>query len=80
MARTSIHPDLVLAVLGEVLHPGRGLVAAPVHDLQVAHLETRHRKERDLEVDVDRLLFVQVSLRGLDGRQLEVRAQHVFPR
>ena len=30
-------------------------------------------------MDVDGLLLVEVALGGLDGRQLEVRAEDVFP-
>lgn len=74
----SVHADLVLAILGQVLHPRRGLVARSVHNLQVSHLESRNREERNLEVDVDRLLLVEVSLWGFDGRQFEISAQNVF--
>ncbi len=35
----SVHADLVLSILRQILHPRRGLVATAVHDLQVAHLE-----------------------------------------
>lgn len=75
----SIHADLVLAILGEVLDPRGGLVAGAVHDLEVPDLEAGDGEEGDFEVDVDGLLLVEVALGRLDGGQLEVRAQHVFP-
>ncbi len=77
--RLSVHADLVLSVLGEVLDPGGGLVAGAVDDLEVAHLEAGDGEEGDFEVDVDGLLLVEVALGRLDGRQLEVCAQDVLP-
>lgn len=38
-AVSSLGPELVISVLGDVPHPGQGLVAALLDDLQVAHLD-----------------------------------------
>lgn len=63
----SVHADLVLSVLSEVLHPGRRLVAGAVDNLEVPDLETRDGEEGDFEVDVDWLFLVEIALGRLNG-------------
>lgn len=36
----SIHPDLILPVLSQVLHPRRCLIPRSIHYLQISHLES----------------------------------------
>lgn len=74
----SVHTDLVLSVLCQVLHPRGSLVPASIHNLQVAHLETRNCKEGDFKVDVNGLLLVEISFWGLNSRQFEIGTQHVL--
>lgn len=68
----SRHTNLILPIFGEILHPRRSLVPRTVHDLQVTHLEAWNCEERNLKVDIDRLLLIEVSLRRLNCRQFKI--------
>lgn len=66
-------PDLVVAVGGDVAHPGQCLVAALLNYLQIAHLDARRGKVRDLKVDGNgRTLLL---LLALDRWQAKVRLE-----
>ena len=37
--QSSLRPELVISVLGDVAHPGQGLVSRLLNDLQIPHLQ-----------------------------------------
>ena len=63
-------PELVVAVLRDIAHPGQRLVAALFDNLEVAHLNAAHREVRNFELDLnDRVFGAKLdSPTNLDGR------------
>ena len=74
----SLHSNLIISILSQVLHPWRGLVPTPVNNLQIPNLESRHCEKGNFELYVDRHFLVVVSLGRLDCGQLELCIQHVL--
>ena len=74
-----MHADLVFPVFSQILHPRRSLIATSVNNFQISDLESRNSEERNLKVNVDGLLFVQMTFGRLYRRQFEISTQHVLP-
>ena len=70
----SVHADLVVAILRDVAHPGQGLVAALLHDLEVADLHARDREVGNLELDLNWDATVLLALFRLDRGEAELGA------
>jgi hypothetical protein len=77
---------LIISVRCDVAHPRKRLVAAALNDLEVPHLNPRHSKVRDLELDPDwrlpgvlaLLLLVGVHVAGRNARQAKVRPHQIL--
>lgn len=74
----SVHADLIFPIFSEVLDPRWSFVSTAVDNLQVSNLETRDSKERDLKLDIDRLLFILIAFWRLYCRQLELCIQNIL--
>lgn len=69
---------MVVAVSGDVSHPGVGRVAALLLYFQVADLDARDGKVRDLKLYLHRELLKGFPLGTFDGRQVEGGFKHHF--
>ena len=74
----SLHPDLVVAILGDVSHPRKCLVSTLFDNLEVTDLHTRHCKVRYFELELDRYSTVFLSLFRLDGWETELGSHEEF--
>mmetsp|Transcript_28252 Transcript_28252/g.45933 ORF Transcript_28252/g.45933 Transcript_28252/m.45933 type:complete len:319 (-) Transcript_28252:79-1035(-) len=87
---TLCHSQLVITICRNISNPRQRLVTAPLDDLQIPNLNSRHSKVRYLKLDPDRLLPRRVhpsaatasfALRIIPGntRQAKVRPHQILP-
>jgi len=63
---SSVHTDLIVAILCDVAHPRKSLVSAFLYDLEISDLDARDSKVRNLELDLDGHTAVLLPLFRLD--------------
>lgn len=71
---SSVHPNLVIAVLSDVAHPWKCLVAAFFNDFKVANLDTGHGEVGDLKLNLDGHTAVLLPLFRFDRGEAELGA------
>jgi hypothetical protein len=75
----SAGPNIIVPVLGQVPHPWERFVPTLVHDLEIAHLEARHSKVRNLKLYIDWILLVFIAVWRFYCGQFELSIHHVLP-
>lgn len=71
--KRALNSDIVVTRLGHVPHPGNGIVATGIGNLQVPHIDSAHSEVGNLERQLQRLVLVVLPLRTLHGRQRHSR-------